>query len=58
MTYTKVQSELEKKFSCESIPDQKGYRVAALYYLTPGVGAPCPVLVPGFFSEVPGPDGY
>ena len=24
-------------------------------YLTPGVGAPIPVLVPGFFNEVPGP---
>ena len=24
-------------------------------YLTPGVGAPGPVLVPGFFNDVPGP---
>ena len=44
-------------YNCKSLLYSKTFRSVntLVIYLTPGVGAPCPVLVPGFFNDVPGP---
>ena len=44
-------------YNCKNLLYSKTFRSGntLVIYLTPGVGAPFPVLVPGFFNDVPGP---